>query len=195
MGSFFINLLLHDSCHTIVIEILWEKWWRIHEGSIWVGDDDSCCEYVISIRTTDIETTIEEWFRISIHTSIKTENIIGCLISYRTDIPCSITSSSTRCTYRYIDTSHIGHFFCDSDISIFYDECPARRYIWWSIAIITVDDEVTIFYDKCTDPLEFCSSDTACTIHDHITSYRIYVIISIESIRCWYSGTSDIESS
>ena len=80
LEGIFNYTLPYHSTDTIVIQEVREKWWRVHESAVRVREDHSCRQDIVGIGSSDIETRLEEWIRISIHTSIETKNIRCCFI-------------------------------------------------------------------------------------------------------------------
>ena len=85
------NTLSHYSRHTIVVQEVREKWWRVHESTVRVGEDHARREDIVGIGTTDIETRLEEWTCISIHASIEAKDRCSCLVIESTEISATTT--------------------------------------------------------------------------------------------------------
>lgn len=185
-GRFFIIHLFYYSLYIIIIKILRKKWWRIHQGSIGVRNNRSCCEDVIRWCTSSIQTRVKEWFRISIETSFDSENLLGSIITTVRNI-----SSVAAITYSNIDSSKIGNSIIRkssyavkySDISSSNNPCIAGWCIIGSIGKITVDIEITLFYHDGTSSIHLNRWTSSRTIDGEISIfYDSNILISIE---CW----------
>jgi hypothetical protein len=58
--------LLCDLLNRVIIQVLCEQWWRVHDGSRRVVNDEPRSEDIISLISSNIRTVLDEVIRISV---------------------------------------------------------------------------------------------------------------------------------
>ena len=137
---------------------MWEEGWRIDEGTIRVGENDSGREDLIGIRSTNIESRIEERIGISIEAAIDLQDTLGRPTTEWTEVASRSQWASCGCEIPNgdIDSGKMSDARCwiarytgiEENIAILHDERPTRIRIIRIIDGITSDNEISSLKDR-----------------------------------------------